>query len=104
MHPSANSPHREPVAFLYGHVAKEGETPTHTINGVGYVGVVAPKLPDLPDKYKEYTCAYVTKAGGVIFAKGYEFDYTDGAYIKMNPWLYYLLEDNAWVKKAQWVS
>lgn len=38
-------PHREPVAFLYGHVAKEGETPTHTINGVGYVGVIAPKLP-----------------------------------------------------------
>lgn len=39
-------PHREPVAFLYGHVAKDGETPTHIINGVGYVGVVAPELPE----------------------------------------------------------
>jgi hypothetical protein len=42
-------PQREPVAFLYGHVAKEGETPTHTINGVGYVGVVAPKIPVVPE-------------------------------------------------------
>jgi hypothetical protein len=38
-------PQREPIGYLYGHVAKEGETPTHTINGVGYVGVVAPGLP-----------------------------------------------------------
>lgn len=37
-------PKREPVAFLYGHVAKEGETPTHTVGGVGYVGVVAPDI------------------------------------------------------------
>lgn len=37
-------PQREPVAFLYGHVAKEGETPTHTINGVGYVGAVLPNI------------------------------------------------------------
>ena len=36
----------EPVAYLYGHVAKEGETPTHTIDGVGYVGAVLPKLPE----------------------------------------------------------
>ena len=40
-------PTREPVAWLYGHVAKEGETPTHTINGVDYVGVVAPKIPQV---------------------------------------------------------
>lgn len=25
-------PEREPIGYLYGHVAKEGETPTHTIN------------------------------------------------------------------------
>ena len=48
-------PKREPVAFLYGHVAKEGETPTHSINGVDYVGVVAPKLPDR-DKEKYPYC------------------------------------------------
>ncbi len=38
-----------PIAYLYGHVAKEGETPTHTINGVDYVGAV------LPDIYTVYT-------------------------------------------------
>lgn len=29
-----------PKQYLYGHVAREGETPTHTIGGVGYVGAV----------------------------------------------------------------
>jgi hypothetical protein len=42
---------KEPVAYLYGHVATEGETPTHTINGVGYVGVVLPKLPTSDCEY-----------------------------------------------------
>lgn len=32
--------------FLYGHVAKEGETPTHTIAGVDYVGAILPALPE----------------------------------------------------------
>ena len=37
----------EPVAYLYGHIAKEGETVTHpNINGVDYVGAVLPKLPE----------------------------------------------------------
>ena len=39
----------EPIGYLYGHVAKEGETPTHTINGVDYVGAVC------PDIFKVYT-------------------------------------------------
>jgi hypothetical protein len=34
------------VGYLYGHVAKEGETPTHIIDGVGYVGAALPKLPE----------------------------------------------------------
>lgn len=33
--------------YLYGHVAKEGEIPTHTIDGVGYVGVVLPNIDKL---------------------------------------------------------
>jgi hypothetical protein len=41
-------PQGEPVAYLYGHVAKEGEAPTHTINGVDYVGAV---LPDINTVY-----------------------------------------------------
>ena len=45
---------REPVAFLYGHVAKEGETPTHIIDDVGYVGVVLPKLPEVEGHNNAY--------------------------------------------------
>jgi hypothetical protein len=44
------------VAYLYGHVAKEGETPTHTINGVGYVGAVLPKLTDRDKEKYPYVC------------------------------------------------
>lgn len=41
-----SSPKREPVAFLYGHVAGKDETPTHSnINGVDYVGWIGPALP-----------------------------------------------------------
>ena len=50
-------PQREPIGYLYGHVAKEGETPTHTINGVDYVGAVLPKLPEW-DRQK-YPYAYI---------------------------------------------
>lgn len=53
----------EPVAWLYGHVAKEGETPTHTIDGVDYVGVVLPKLPvwnETAYPYAVITARYVT--------------------------------------------
>lgn len=47
-------PQREPIGYLYGHVAKEGETPTHTINGVDYVGVVLPKLPEYDEEAYQY--------------------------------------------------
>ena len=43
---------REPVGYLYAHIAKEDETPTHTINGVGYVGAVLPKLLEIPEGYE----------------------------------------------------
>lgn len=36
----------EPVAYLYGHVAGEGETPAHIVDGVGYVGAILPPLPE----------------------------------------------------------
>lgn len=39
------------AGYLYGHVAKEGATPTHTINGVGYVGAVLPQLPESELQY-----------------------------------------------------
>ena len=40
--------------FLYGHIAKEGDTPTHTINGVDYVGEVLPALPEWDRKTYPY--------------------------------------------------
>lgn len=57
-------PHREPVAFLYGHVAKEGETPTHTINGVGYVGAVLPDIETVWTDKKTYHYAHITRFDG----------------------------------------
>lgn len=36
----------QPTIFLYGHVAKEGETPTCIINDIGYIGAVLSKLPE----------------------------------------------------------
>ena len=35
----------EPIGYLYGRVAEDGETDTITIDGVRYVGMVLPKLP-----------------------------------------------------------
>lgn len=40
------APGEEPTAFFYGRVAKEGETPTHTFDGVDYVGAILPPLPE----------------------------------------------------------
>lgn len=57
--PARQFPNREPVAFLYGHVAKEGETPTHTINGVGYVGAELPALPVEDANWDVETYPYV---------------------------------------------
>ena len=51
-------PQREPVAYLYGHVAKEGETPTHTINGVEYVGAVLPALPEYDKTVYQYATLF----------------------------------------------
>jgi hypothetical protein len=50
---------REPIGFLYGHVAKEGEEIPNgwikrTINGVDYVGMVLSDLPASPDETYKY--------------------------------------------------
>ena len=52
---------KEPVAYLYGHVAQEGETPTHTIDGVDYVGAVFPDIYTVytPELQKEYPYALI---------------------------------------------
>ena len=40
-------PIKVPVGYLYAHVARDGETPTHTIDGVGYVGAVLPDINEV---------------------------------------------------------
>lgn len=49
---------KEPTAFFYGHVAKDGETPTHTFDGVDYVGVVLPPLPKWDKTVYPYALIY----------------------------------------------
>ena len=46
----------EPIGYLYGNIAKKFETPTHTINGVDYVGAVLPDIQAVytPELQKEY--------------------------------------------------
>ena len=57
---------REPVAYLYGHVAKEGETPTHTINGVDYVGAVTPDIDTVWTDKKTYPyCIVASNENGI---------------------------------------
>ena len=36
---------KDPIGFFYGQLAKEGEVPTYTFNGVDYVGAILPELP-----------------------------------------------------------
>jgi hypothetical protein len=45
---------RGAVAYLYGHVVKDGETPMYIINGAKYVGA---KTNPLPDEIAE--CKYI---------------------------------------------
>lgn len=54
-------PKGKPVAFLYGRVAKEGETPTHTINGGDYVGVVSTDICSVytPELQQQFPYAHV---------------------------------------------
>lgn len=58
-------PQREPIGYLYGREAKEGEEYTHEINGTKYVGVVAPDIYSVytPELQEEYPYAYITQAG-----------------------------------------
>ena len=57
---------KQPIGYLYGHVAKEGETPTHTINGVDYVGAVLPDIYKVytPELQKEYPYAFLVHSDG----------------------------------------
>ena len=57
-------PQREPIGYLYGHIAKDGEK-THTINGVDYYGYVVPKFPELDENV--YKCAIMFERSAGLF-------------------------------------
>ena len=54
--------------YLYGHRAKDGETPTHTIDGVGYIGVVAPDIYTVYTPELQEQCRYALVASHSIWA------------------------------------
>ena len=63
---SGGEPSVEPVAYLYGHVAKEGETftnntPKYTIAGTEYYGYILPNIYDVytPELQAEYPYAVI---------------------------------------------
>lgn len=67
--PRPLAPVKEPIGYLYGHIAKEGEKATHAIDGVGYVGAVLPKLPEWDKEGYPYACiGYNTAGGDVLLA------------------------------------
>lgn len=62
-HPLAQGEPKEPIGYLYGHIAKEGETATHTIDGVGYVGNVLPNIESVytPELQETYPYALINR-------------------------------------------
>lgn len=103
------APGKEPTVFFYGHVAKDGETPTHTFDGVDYVGMILPDIYKVytPELQKEYPYA-------LIWIDIHPSDLYDYRFIAINDIQYYQatsgwavktinlagsnyqLEDNAW--------
>ena len=61
-------PPTEPTAdyYLYAHKAHEDETPTHTIDGVEYVGVITPDIFTVytPELQKDYPFAAILRWKG----------------------------------------
>lgn len=57
-------PKRDPVAYLYGHVIKEGETPHYTIDGIGYHGFVLPDINTAWTDKDTYKHASIYKQSG----------------------------------------
>ena len=66
-------PKGEPVAFLYGRVAKEGETPTHTIDGVDYVGAVLQDIDDLWTDKETYPYAVILECNDFLYSEGLRY-------------------------------
>lgn len=73
-------PQREPIGYLYGHIAKDGETPTHTINGVDYVGNVLPKAPEVEGYEYAFYVGYIGGYMGHLYLCKNEITFSDGTF------------------------
>ena len=84
--PGAQSPVGPmPVGYLYGHIAGEGETPTHTVDGVDYVGVVMDALPERDEEKYPYLIVHDVGRWGAWASAGktvsYIYSSIDGDYM-----------------------
>lgn len=64
--PSEKRVGEEPIGYLYGHVAKEGEEPAvgtnrYVVNGVEYIGAIVPKPPVWDTGTFHHTCMFPTR-------------------------------------------
>lgn len=101
-----SEPSEQPTAFFYGHVAKDGETPTHTFDGVDYVGAILPPLPEWDKTLCPYAVigicdtsgkyALVTVPSGLKMYdeytwvnKFYDIDGTLEVYFENGEWVHY---------------
>ena len=76
---------REPIGFFYGYEANEYQTPTHTFNGVDYIGAVLPDIETVytPELQKEYPYAVMERSESID--TGYEGSSLARLLISNNP-------------------
>jgi hypothetical protein len=103
----------QPTAFFYGHVAKDGETPTHIIDGVDYVGKVAPDIytvytPELQVQYSYACIVYYSSDTPIrlivtpdIITAPYKDDCIFHAMV--DTFLAWEIQDDVWVKDTPYV-
>lgn len=97
----------EPIGHFYGHETNEGETPTHIINGVDYVGAVLPDINDVWTDKETYPYAYVSfydRFGYELFVTDNILGaYTDGCMLihhAVTNALHYKFIDGEWVPQG----
>ena len=87
-------PQREPIGYLYGHIAKEGEELSsflseYTVNGDRYIGIATHKLTEYDEKTWPYLIIYKLSTG-IYYARAFlgqplvYYSDTHDAYILQN--------------------
>lgn len=88
---------KEPIGYFYGHIAKEGETATRTIDGVGYVGEVLPKLPEWDKEAYPYACiGYLNTSVSSLFVCQQPFEHIGKTTVAHIP------SEATFVENGQW--